>query len=482
MPKDNLNSKQVAQIVDLLCEGEIEGFPNAGISHSTNPEQYAIGALKDVFFNNTPVLGAAASISGTTKITDADIQEHLNFDLGRGVFQTELGTQSQGPLTKFPGSTNSSTTQVNTEVPKGDPTGGDDETIFKSDGTPVVRTITDVDVDQVNITVGVPALTRVKDNGTVKGLALRYKVQIQYNGDSGFTNVPIPGSTDDLDNEGYLGDGNFQIEGYTPDLFQRTHEIALDTKTTVSGNIVNDPNKYPVNIRVVRTSQSVRPDSETIRDDLIWYSFDQLITDKTSYPNSVVFGSQFDAQQFPSIPKRTFRIRGLKIRVPHNAAVRSDGSLDYAGTFNGTFKADRKWCNDPAWILYDLLTNTRYGLGSQILTPEERTEAESNSGDQFEGTTDVATNLDVYSFQKASAYCSEQVSNNAGGTEPRFSCNVAINSQSDAYKLIQQLCSVFRAMPFWEAGGISLAHDRPEDFIYVFNQSNVTQEGFSYSG
>ena len=41
---------------------------------------------------------------------------------------------------------------------------------------------------------------------------------------------------------------------------------------------------------------------------------------------------------------------------------------------------------------------------------------------------------------------------------------------------------MFRAMPFWEAGGISLAHDRPEDFIYVFNQSNVTQEGFSYSG
>ena len=140
-----------------------------------------------------------ASISSTSsKITDADIQEHLNFDVGRGVFQTELGTQDQGPLTEFPGSTNSSTTQVNTEVPKGSvPAGTNNQTIFESDGTPVVKTITDVDVDQVNITVGVPALTRVKDNGTVKGLALRYKVQIQYNGDSGFTNVSIPGSTDD---------------------------------------------------------------------------------------------------------------------------------------------------------------------------------------------------------------------------------------------------------------------------------------------
>ncbi len=31
-------------------------------------------------------------------------------------------------------------------------------------------------------------------------------------------------------------------------------------------------------------------------------------------------------------------------------------------------------------------------------------------------------------------------------------------------------------------GGISLAQDRPEDFSYIFNQTNVTQEGFSYSG
>ena len=44
------------------------------------------------------------------------------------------------------------------------------------------------------------------------------------------------------------------------------------------------------------------------------------------------------------------------------------------------------------------------------------------------------------------------------------------------------MCSVFRAMPFWEAGGISLAQDRTADFTYIFNQSNVTQEGFSYSG
>jgi predicted phage tail protein len=490
MPKDDLNSRQKAQIVDLLCEGEIEGFPNAKhpdgvkISHNLVPDQYAIGALKDVFFNNTPVLGPNAEVSNSSKLSDANIKEHLNFDVDQGVFQVQLGTQDQGTLTEFTNSTNRSTVQVNTEVPKGSTTGSSgDETIHKSDGSPVTKTITDVDIDQVNITVGVPSLQRVKKSGDVKGLALRYKIQIQYNGDSGFTNVPIEGSTDTVDNEGYLGDGNFQINGFTPDLYQRTHPIVLDTKTTNSdGNIVNNTAKYPINIRVIRTSQSVRPDSETLTDTFIWYNYVQIITDKTRYPNSVVFGFKFDAQQFPSIPRRTYRIRGLKIRIPHNATVRADGSLSYSGTYNGSFKAAREWCNDPAWILYDLLTNTRYGLGSYILTPAERTEAEAKAGDQFEGTTDVASNLDVYSFQQASAYCGGLVSNNAGGQEPRFSCNVLINSQGDAYKLIQQLCSVFRAMPFWEAGGIALAHDRPEDFSYIFNQSNVTQEGFSYSG
>ena len=496
MPLDNLNSRQRAQIVDLLCEGEIEGFPSAihpdgvKISHNLVPEQYAIGALKDVFFNNTPVLNSAAQVSNSSKLSDANIKENLNFDVDKGVFQVELGTQDQPPLSAFSNSTNRSTVQVNTEVPKASvPAGTKNQTFFKSDGASVTRSITDADVDQVNITVGVPALTRVKDNGTVKGTEFRYKIQIKYNGESSFADVPLEGSTDTIDNEGYLGEGNFQLEGYTPDLYQRTHALPLDTKTTnAEGNIVNNTAKYPVEIRVIRTTQEVRSDDETIQDTFIWYNYVQIITDKTRYPNSVVFGFKFDAQQFPSIPKRTFRIRGLKIRIPHNATVRADGSLSYAGTFNGSFKAAREWTNDPAWILYDLLTNTRYGLGSYILTPEERKEAEARTGDQFEGTTDVASNLDVYSFQQASAYCGELI-DIPGGTEPRFSCNVLINSQGDAYKLIQQLCSVFRAMPFWEAGtsvdgtgGISIAQDRPEDFNYIFNQSNVTQEGFSYSG
>ena len=111
MPKDSLNSKQIAQIVDLICEGEIEGFPNAvhpdgvKISRTTAKKQYFIGSLKDVFFNNTPVLDADAQVLSGSQLTDADIKQHLNFDLGEGVFENELGTQDQPRLAEFVSST-----------------------------------------------------------------------------------------------------------------------------------------------------------------------------------------------------------------------------------------------------------------------------------------------------------------------------------------------------------------------------------------
>jgi len=153
-----------------------------------------------------------------------------------------------------------------------------------------------------------------------------------------------------------------------------------------------------------------------------------------------------------------YRIRGTKIKIPHNATVRTDGSLSYSGTFNGSFKTDKAWTNDPAWILYDLLTTSK-GFGDHI--------AESQ--------------LDVFSFFAASQYASAQVDDGEGGTEPRFACNVVINTRKEAYNLINELCSVMRVMPFYSAGAISISCDKPTDASYLFNLSNVTPEGFTYS-
>jgi len=44
------------------------------------------------------------------------------------------------------------------------------------------------------------------------------------------------------------------------------------------------------------------------------------------------------------------------------------------------------------------------------------------------------------------------------------------------------LSSVMRGMTFWSAGSLTLTQDRPTDPSYLFNLSNVTAEGFIYSG
>ena len=459
MPKDTHESKQVVRIIDLLSEGEIEGFPSAsGLTAGTTA--YHIASLKDTFFNNTPVLGSGATVTSSSTINDADIVENLNFDMRIARFESRMGTQDQSFLENI-GDANQATTIVNTEleltVPDDAPEGD-----YKADGQPITRQITDSDVTSVRLTIGSPALTRQKGStGTLKEIFVEYKIEIQYNG-TGFNVVNFGDTEDNV----YKGDGVFFIRGYSPDLYQRRHLIPLD-------------GDFPVDIRVTRIYRANRPD-DIINDTLIWYDFTQKISEKTRFPNSALFGLKLDSDQFPSIPKRSYKIRGVKVRLPHNATVRSDGSISYSGTFNGTLKTIREWTTCPSFILYDLLTNTRYGFGSQILTPEElRRKRDLNDG--FDNASDIPENLDIYSFQKASAYCNELIEYD-GVEEPRFTCNVVLQTQQEAFKLIEEMCSVFRAMPFWEAGGISVSQDAPDVFAYTFNQSNVTEAGFSYSG
>ena len=50
--------------------------------------------------------------------------------------------------------------------------------------------------------------------------------------------------------------------------------------------------------------------------------------------------------------------------------------------------------------------------------------------------------LDKYDFFAVSQYCNALVSD-AGGQEPRFSCNMLINSRDEVYNVIQQMTAIF---------------------------------------
>jgi len=398
LPNDALQSVQFQTLIELLGSGELEGFPSA--TGSKGSTEYNTSALKDVFLNGTQVLQQAAG----TSPSDED------FNFRNITFEPRFGTSDQTAIAGI--SETESETSVGVTV---------------TQSTPVSRQITNTNVDAVRVTLGFPTLQKFEDNGDINGAEVALTIQTIEN--DGTTTTVITDT----------------VKGRTASTYFRDYKINLPSGTS-----------FPVTIRVNRTTADST--ETTLQDSFQWSSFTEIINESRAYANFAHVALRFDAATFPNQPQRMYRIRGTKIKIPHNGTVRADGSISYSGTFNGTFKTDKEFSSDPAWILYDLLTTSK-GFGDHI--------AESS--------------LDVFSFFSASQYASEQVDDGEGGTEARFSCNVVLNSQRAAYDTINNLASVMRAMPFYSAGAINVSCDKPTDASYIYNLSNVSEAGFSYS-
>ena len=302
--------------------------------------------------------------------------------------------------------------------------------------SPVTRQITNTNVDRVKITITFPQIQVATDKGDLLGDTVEFKISVQYNS-GGFTDV----HTD-------------TVTGRTADAYQKEFSVNLT-------------GSFPVDIRVTRiTADST--ESSTV-NSFQWTSFSEIIDDASTYANSAYNAIRLDSEQFSSIPSRKFRIRGIKVRIPGAGASSSGtptvdsatGRIVYPSgyIFNGVMGA-AVWTSCPAMILLDVLTNTRYGFGDHI--------------------TD--SNLDLFSFVTASKFANTLVDDGLGGQEARFSCNVNIQSSSEAFDLINELAGVMRCMPIFTAGSITITQDSPKSASYLFNLSNISSEGFSYSG
>ena len=385
--------------------------------------------LKSVYLNNTPIQNSDGS---------------YNFDNVNYAFRE--GTSNQTKINGFDKA--ATTVSVNRQVIKDNPNIGETETVATSDSVDVVRVI-----------VKIPALQNINDEGDILGTEVQLKIQMSVDGG---------GFTDKLTDT---------ITGRTGDAYKRDYEIGLPS--TFSSE---------VKIRVIRLTDNADGGGR-LSNQTWWDSYVRITYTNNTYPNSALAGIRIDAEQFPSIPRRAYLIRGTKIRIPSNATVDSaTGALIYSGTWNGTFQA-ATWCADPAWCLWDLLTSQRYGLGDHILTPSEKASFNGN-----------AERLSKFDFYAASQYCAANntrpnnsnndygangkhgIADGFGGYEPRFSCNVYIQGRAEAFNLINSMAAVFRAMSYWSVGSLSLAQDKPQSSAYLFSLANITSEGFTYSG
>jgi len=404
LPSDALSSKQFATIVDVLSEGEIEGFPSAA-AFTKGTANYNTAALKDVYLGKTPVLRASADPTAT---------QPTDFNFKDVEFEPRFGTSDQ---TFISGIANiESETGVGVKV---------------ENGTPVSRQITNTNVNAIRATIRFNSLQSFATNGDVNGATVNLKIKITQN--NGTTTTPI----DDT------------VTGRSSSAYNRDYRIDLPTGLN-----------FPITITVERVTADAA-DATKLRDEFSFQSFTEIIDEQRPYPDIAHAALRFDSQQFSSVPSRMYKVRGVKIKIPHNGTVdATTGRVVYTGTFNGTLTTSKVWCSDPAWILFDLLTNVRYGLGDHI------TEAQ----------------LDKYAFYSASVYCSELVDDGAGGQEPRFSCNTILQARQDAYEVVNSLTSVMRSISYWNAGSLTISQDRPTDPSYLFNLSNITSSGFGYSG
>jgi predicted phage tail protein len=375
---DSLQSVQFASVLDLISEGEIQGIEDG---------------VQGIYLDGTPV----QSSSGIDNFTGYSVV-------------TRTGTQAQSYIANTNGI--ESEQAVNVEI---------------TAAASVTRQITDSDVDRARITVQVPALQIIEDDGDIIGHEVSIRCRVQYNG-GGYTTV-----FEDT------------ISGKTTNAYQRDYIISL------SG-------AFPVDIRLERISAdetSARRQNRTF-----WFSYTEIIDEKFRYPNSALAFLRFDSRQFKGIPARKYLVRGIKVQLPSNATVDTTtylGRVTYSGVWDGTFGA-ATWTNDPAWCLWDLLTNTRYG--ASIPT----------------------SSLDRYDFYAISQYCNALVSNGRGGQEPRFSCNVLINSRDEVYNVIQEFVALFRGIAYYGAGAMVVLQDKPSDPQYLLTPANVVDGLFNYSG
>jgi predicted phage tail protein len=376
---DSLKSEQFVSVLDLLCEGEIEGLDDNA---------------KSIFLDDTPVQNADGS---------------TNFD--NFTIALAYGTQAQ-PHIPNPSGGIQTEKVVNVQV---------------TQSAPVTRTITNSEIDRVRVTITVPSLQVVEDDGDIVGNSVDIKMQIQYDG-GGYNDV--------------LTD---TISGKSSSRYQRDYLLELN-------------GSFPVDLRVVRVSADET--SSKRASSTFFSSFTEIQDEKLAYPNTALAGLRFSSKQFQNIPRRKYLIRGTKVRIPSNGTVDTTthlGRITYSGLFDGTLSA-ATWTNDPAWCLFDLLTDTRYGCG----VPE--------------------ASLDVFDFYEISRYCNELVDDGKGGQEPRFSLNLLLNTRNEVYNVIQQLTSIFRGISYYGAGSLVLRQDKPADSQYLLGPSNVVDGLFTYSG
>lgn len=290
--------------------------------------------------------------------------------------------------------------------------------------TPWVRAFSNLDLDAVRLRLKWgPLRSQDATNGDVSGVTIEYAIDLQTDGGI-WTEVL-----------------KTKISDKTSANYERAHRI--DLPRADSGWLV----------RVRRLTPNST--SEFISDKMYISAVTEVIDAKLRYPNTALLGLQYDAETFGNVAKVAADTKGRILKVPTNY---NPATRQYVGMWDGTFK--EAYSNNPAWIYYDICTADRYALGDR-LTPFM---------------------VDKWSLYRLAQYCDQMVPDGLGGQEPRFTCNVYLQSAESAFEILTKLAGVFRAITFWDGMSIICDADIPQDTYFTYTRANVIEGNFEYAG
>lgn len=288
----------------------------------------------------------------------------------------------------------------------------------------VVRSVSDELISRLRVTVGVERNYRVEDNGDTNPAQTTLLVKLL--GKDGVAATKLVSFTEKSSGVYY-------------------QDVVFDSLPPV-----------PFNIQVSRPT----PDSTTdkVINKTYFASYVEIIDAKLSYPHTALAALAMDSDQFGSNnPRRNYLIDGMLVNVPSNY---DPETRTYSGTvWDGSFK--KAWTNNPAWVFYDVLTQPRYSTLARRLK---------------------STDIDKWTLYQVGKYCDELVDDGFGGKEPRFVCNAYITNRRQAGEFLLDLASVFRGLPVWDGSRFSLVMDADSDPVAMYNNSNVKDGLFAYSG
>ena len=159
---------------------------------------------------------------------------------------------------------------------------------------------------------------------------------------------------------------------------------------------------------------------------------DGVITEhphKLSYPNSsiLVYSIAASAVISGNLPNIRAILKGKKVKLYN---------------FN-TEQWEIAWTDNPAWIIRDILTNPRYGLGD-FITEE---------------------NIDDESFKAFAKFCQEQ----------GYKCNLVLDGFQRGWDLINNLLAKFRAFILRNGSRYKIKFLRDEPPVQMFTMGNIIQ-------